>query len=321
MMGLASQRLALMADPSDIAAAFQWLLGRPASAAEAQSCAPVPVSMLRERLMATEAFAAALPASSVRLTEEPTQAVAWDVPADIAASLLARVQAHWTRLGETTPHWSVVGDPAFLPEQIDTNRPAFLASGMQDVAQLVATLARHGWRPSDFPRAMDFGCGVGRMTAPMADVFTSVGGCDVSPSHLALARATCGSRVQFSLVNAIDFGMALPFDLWFSTRTLQHNPPPVAALILRRAFSLLAPGGVAVFQVPTARVGYTYDAVAALADDSAGEALPIHVLPQAAVFGLAAEAGCHPVEVLEDSIIWPPTLCRSNSFIFRKPRS
>jgi hypothetical protein len=52
-----------------------------------------------------------------------------------------------------------------------------------------------------------------------------------------------------------------------------------------------------------------------------GEDLPIHAFPQAAVFALAAEAGCMPVEVIEDSVIWPPLLCRSNSFVIRKPRS
>ena len=309
-----------MATPAEIAAAFHWLLGRPATGEEAQSWAAVPALVLRERLIATEAFATALPAAAVRMRDEK-QAIDWDVPPDIAAVLLARVQAHWTRLGETMPHWSVAAEPAFMPHQIDAHRASFLASGVQDVAHLVATLGRHGWRPADLPRVMDFGCGVGRMTAPMADMFPSVAGCDVSPSHLALARVACGSRVPFSLVNALDFGMAAPFDLWFSTRTLQHNPPPVAAMILRRAFGLLAPGGVAVFQMPTARVGYTYDGAAALVEDAAAETLPIHVLPQAAVFALAAQAGCCPVEVLEDSIIWPPILCRSNSFVIRKPRS
>ncbi|MCB8877620.1 class I SAM-dependent methyltransferase [Acidisoma silvae] len=306
--------------PADIAAAFHWLLGRAATADEAQAWAAVPEAVLRERLMATQAFATALPSSAIRMRDE-RQAVEWDVSLDIVAGLLAQVQAHWTRLGETMPHWSVAAEPAFLPDQIDGNRAAFLASGVQDVAHLVAILARHGWQPGAFPRVMDFGCGVGRMTAPMADVFGAVAACDVSPSHLALARVACGSRVQFSLVNALDFGMAAPFDLWFSTRTLQHNPPPVAALILRRAFSLLAPGGVAVFQLPTALVGYSYDSAAALSGSKPEEVFPIHVLPQAAVFALAAEAGCSLVEVLEDSIVWPPTLCRSNSFVIRKPRS
>jgi SAM-dependent methyltransferase len=266
--------------------------------------------------MATEAFATGLPAHAVRLREE-SGAIAWDAPADAVAALLARVQAHWTRLGDRAPHWSVAARPDFLPDRIEANRAAFLASGEQDVADLVAVLVRHGWQPADLPRAMDFGCGVGRMTRAMIAVFASVVGCDVSTSHLALARAACGPGVRFSLVNALDFGMGAPFDLWFSTRTLQHNPPPVTALILRRAFALLAPGGAAVFQLPTARVGYSFD----LAMPERGEDLPIHAFPQAAVFALAAEAGCMPVEVIEDSVIWPPLLCRSNSFVIRKPRS
>jgi SAM-dependent methyltransferase len=307
-----------MARQAEIDTAFRLLLGRPPTAVEAGQWAAIAPDALRERLMATEAFAAALPAGAVRMMEEPSGAIEWHAAPAQAAALLDRVQAHWTRLGEERPHWSVAAQPAFLPDQIDANREAFAASGMQDVAALMATLARHGLHPRKLPRAVDFGCGVGRMTRPMASVFTEVTGCDVSPSHLALARVACGPGVRFSLVNTADFGMGGPFDLWFSTRTLQHNPPPVMALILRRAFSLLAPGGVAVFQIPTARVGYAFSAAAALAAPDADEALPIHVLPQAAVFALAHAAGCVPLEVLEDAMIWPPPLCRSNSFLIQK---
>jgi SAM-dependent methyltransferase len=302
-----------VAAPADITAAFQWLLGRPPAAEELDAAASIPPDQLRERLMASDAFAAGLPASAVRLREEHARIIPWDVSPDSVSALLAQVQAHWTQLGETRPHWSTAASPAFTPEQIDANQGEFQASGAADVAWLVALLSRHGWQPADLPRVLDFGCGIGRMTAPMAGIFASVSGCDISPSHLALARAACGRRVRFSLVSVPDFGMAEPFDLWFSTRTLQHNPAPISAMILRRAFALLAVGGVAVFQVPTARVGY--DPAAAT-----GETLPIHVLPQSAIFALAADAGCRPVEVVEDSIIWPPTLCRSNSFVFHKPR-
>ncbi len=91
----------------------------------------------------------------------------------------------------------------------------------------------YGLTPADLPRACDYGCGVGRMTRPMAGV-PAVTGCDVSPPHLTLARQASGAAVGFALVSVPEFGMAAPFDLWFSTLTLQHNPPPVIALILRR---------------------------------------------------------------------------------------
>jgi 2-polyprenyl-3-methyl-5-hydroxy-6-metoxy-1,4-benzoquinol methylase len=310
-----------MADAAEIDAAFRLLLGRPPTADEAAQWEPVPFDALRPRLMATHAFQAALPADAVRLPDQPPSVIEWQADPATIAALLAVVQAHWSRLGEERPHWSVNAQPDFLPDRIEAHRDSFAASGVEDAGRLLVCLARHGLRPEALPRACDFGCGVGRMTRPMAAMFAAVTGCDVSPSHLALARREAGGSILFSLVNAVDFGMTWPFDLWFSTRTLQHNPPPVIALILQRMFALLAPGGVAVFQLPTERAGYSFSVARYLAAGDAGETLPIHVLPQPVVFALAAAAGCVPLEVREDSTIWPPTVCRSNSFVFRKPSS
>ncbi len=211
--------------------------------------------------------------------------------------------------------------PEFAPENIGANLGLFEASGDGDVAALLALLARHGLTPERLPRVVDFGCGVGRMTRPLARVFRHVTGCDVSPPHLALARDATGAGVNYALVGVPDFGMTAPFDLWFSTLTLQHNPPPVITVMLRRMFALLAPGGVAVFQLPTDRIGYGFDPAAYLAAPPGPEPMEIHVLPQAVVFALAAEAGCVAVEVREDGLVWPPTLCLSNTFVFAKPGS
>ena len=94
----------------------------------------------------------------------------------------------------------------------------------------------------------------------------------------------------------------------------------MAALILRRAFALLAPGGVAVFQLPTERVGYRFEPLEYLAAANEPGITEIHALPQAVVFALAAEAGCLPLEVREDGMVWPPSACVSNRFVIAKPR-
>jgi hypothetical protein len=112
--------------------------------------------------------------------------------------------------------------------------------------------------------------------------------------------------------------MSTPFDLWFSRIVLQHNSPPIIALILQRALALLSPGGVAVFQVPTYARGYGFSLdryLARLHDDSAIE---MHVLPQPVVFAIAEAAGCVAVEVLEDGSIGVANWY-SNTFVFRKP--
>ena len=197
-----------------------------------------------------------------------------------------------------------------------------MASGAADAAQLVASLRRHGLAPSEFPHVCDFGCGVGRVTLPLAATFSRVTACDVSTAHLHVARraaAEAGLRnAVFSLVNAVDFGMAASFDLWFSTLVLQHNPAPIMAMILKRMFALLRPGGVAAFQAPTYMTDYRFSAAEYLASPPV-EGFEIHVIPQAVVFALAQTAGCVPLEVREDEAVWPPSIVISNSFIFRKP--
>ena len=311
-----------MATSTEVDLAFRFLLGRAPTDAERNDWAVVPADALRAKLMATDDFRSALPGDAVLMPLNlPVPESVWSVDAATTQALLDRVQRRWIQLGETAPHWSTDMRAEFMPDRIAENMPVFEASGSGDVATLVSVLARYGFTPEQLPRVCDFGCGVGRMTLPLSRVFHYVTGCDVSTPHLSLARAATGARVNYALVSVPEFGMHGPFDFWFSTLTLQHNPPPVIALILQRMFSMLAPGGVAIFQLPTERIGYRFNPAEYLAAPDTGELMEIHVLPQAVVFALAKEAGCVPLEVREDGLIWPVTSVLSNRFIFTKPRA
>jgi SAM-dependent methyltransferase len=112
--------------------------------------------------------------------------------------------------------------------------------------------------------------------------------------------------------------MTAPFDLWFSRIVLQHNSPPIIALILRRALSLLAPGGVAVFQVPTYAKNYAFMLDRYLGRLDQDGQIEMHVLPQHVVFAIAAEAGCVALEVLEDGSIGIANW-QSSTFAVHKP--
>jgi hypothetical protein len=125
-----------------------------------------------------------------------------------------------------------------------------------------------------------------------------------------------------ALVESPDFGMpgsdkGAPFDLWFSYLVLQHNPPPVMVTILRRMFALLAPGGVALFQVPTYITGYRFDCATYLRSPPV-DPVEGHVLPQQDVLALAREAGCEVLEIREDCSVWPPSEAVSNLMLFQK---
>jgi SAM-dependent methyltransferase len=260
------------------------------------------------------------PPKPLALTLPPLD-VEWDGGKAEVEKLLGHVRRTWTRLGSEKPHWSVLSSSQFTPERIAAHEAEFFASGATDAAELVATIRRNGIAVERLERVFEFGCGVGRVTPHLAKAFPKVVACDVSSSHLALAQRMVAQRgirnVEFELVDSAEFGMFGPFDVWFSRIVLQHNPPPIMTLILRRALELLAPGGVAVFQVPTYAGGYRFRTAEYVAGLPARGEIEMHVLPQPAVFRIAAEAGCRVLEVREDSSAGI-TGWLSNTFVFGK---
>jgi SAM-dependent methyltransferase len=218
--------------------------------------------------------------------------------------LTNRVAGNWRELGRTMPHWSVLASDQFLPENIQTNQEQFFGSGAHDLAQLLGILDYLGREPAEFTQVTDFGCGVGRVTNHLARTFKSVVACDISTSHLELARdhaAKAGlDNIEFRDVTVAKFGMSERIDLWFSHLVLQHNPPPVMAAIVRRMLFRLRVGGVAIFQVPTFLPHYSFRVGDYLATPR-NEQIEMHVLPVAAVIRLANEADCVVLEILDDT--------------------
>ncbi|MGH7093257.1 MAG: hypothetical protein ACREFB_06960, partial [Stellaceae bacterium] len=106
------------------------------------------------------------------------------------------------------------------------------------------------------------------------------------------------------------------FDVLVSTIVLQHNPPPIAALMLDAALRKLRPGGVALFQVPTYGPRYRFVAEDYLAH--LGEGMEMHVLPQHAIFEIFERTGCRLLECREDAAVGNHEGFVSNTFFVRK---
>lgn len=255
--------------------------------------------------------------------DEPPQAVEVRVSREDEERLLRRVQSVWHGLGKEQPHWSVLSDDAFRRHNIAANLDRFYASGQANVATLVRTLERNGIDPAGLHTCLDFGCGVGRLSAALARRFEHVLAVDVSASHLTLASeafAKLGVRnATTRLIDRIDDIDALPAaDLIVSFIVLQHNPPPVIAALLARLLRRLNPGGVMVVQIPTYMpVGYRFS-VAEYAPRN--EDIEMHALPQREVFAIASEAGVDILEVLEDLWTGFPVGSRSNTFVVQRSR-
>src|SRR4051812_32805223 len=176
--------------PDEVRSAWRALTDEavPDDALVAQMCALPSLAALRRMVMETHGFQLCLPRSAARV---PLTAPALSVetradPATMAA-LLSLVRRKWHQLGNERPHWSVTANDDHLPPRITQNQAAFEATGQQDFAMILATLARNELAPNQFTHVCDFGCGVGRIPLPLAGRFPHITACDVSEPHLLLA--------------------------------------------------------------------------------------------------------------------------------------
>jgi ubiquinone/menaquinone biosynthesis C-methylase UbiE len=164
---------------------------------------------------------------------------------------LWRVRQTWDGLGRRDPLWAVLTWPDKQGNKWTIEE--FLATGRAEVDRLVQYLERVA---PTCPRrnALDFGCGVGRVSQALATRFDRVVGLDVAPSMIAQARAVNGvpDRCSFELNRSRRLRRFSndSFDLVYSRMVLQHMAPSLARGYLRELVRVLAPGGALVFQLP-----------------------------------------------------------------------
>jgi len=149
----------------------------------------------------------------------------------------------WKALGENQPHWAVLSHENYRSENLTEERlQAFYETGAVDIAHTVALMQEAtGVRPSG--RALDFGCGVGRLTEAMCDYADTVVGCDISPGMLQRARDRRG-RAEY--VEGMPDGR---FSWINSFIVLQHIPPERGMPILETLLGKLEPGGLISIQL------------------------------------------------------------------------
>src|SRR5437867_285535 len=137
---------------------------------------------------------------------------------------LRRVRRNWERLARTDPLWAILSDPAKRDNQWDVRE--FFRTGEEEIQAALDALARLGLRPRR-DRALDFGCGVGRLTQALALHFREVHGLDISLSMVERARRhnRHGARCTYHCSGARELPFAdSGFDFVYSVLTLQHMP-------------------------------------------------------------------------------------------------
>ena len=129
----------------------------------------------------------------------------------------------------------------------------FFLTGVREIESALAYVeSRHPLRSRR--RALDFGCGVGRLMQALAVHFDHVDGVDISPSMIAEGRRynRFPERCRYVLNDRPDLRVFpdQSFDFIYSNITLQHMPPRYSSRYIAEFLRVLAPGGVLLFQLP-----------------------------------------------------------------------
>ncbi|MBW3663701.1 MAG: class I SAM-dependent methyltransferase [Actinobacteria bacterium] len=140
----------------------------------------------------------------------------------------------------------------YVDTSLDYDAPdveRFLADGDRVVTY---ALDRHEHLLPGHDRALEIGCGVGRICRALADRFDTVIGVDISPRMIERARELVpDDRVRFIVGDGASLGPVedASVDVVLSYTVFQHIPDPtIVAAYIREAARVLRPGGLLVVQ-------------------------------------------------------------------------
>ena len=166
---------------------------------------------------------------------------------------LRRLERDWEDLATLDPLWAILADPNRQHGRWDLEE--FFATGVQEVSELLRVAEELGCSPTR-GRALDFGCGVGRLTRALSAEFEECVGVDISGEMIKSARELNADRPNCRFLVNVTPDLALveagTFDFVLSLIVLQHVPSGRAALgYVAEFLRVLRPGGLLVFQLPT----------------------------------------------------------------------
>ena len=164
----------------------------------------------------------------------------------------------WEKWGRLEPYFGVITAEKFFRANLtDAMKNEFFESGRIHIEHILETCRRHLDRSFAPKRALDFGCGVGRIVLPLAKMAGQVVGVDVAESMLEEARKNCTEQAlrNVRFLKSDDELSLLDgsFDFIHSYIVFQHIPIVRSRRIFAKLIDCLAEGGIAAIHVTYAK--------------------------------------------------------------------
>jgi SAM-dependent methyltransferase len=162
---------------------------------------------------------------------------------------LGSLKDDWESLAERDALHAILTDATKAGGQ--WNIEEFMATGNAEIGMLMRHLAGLGYLPNREGAALDFGCGVGRLTQALGRYFGSCVGVDISQTMIQRAQSLNElPHCQYVATSEIPLPFpAAAFSFVYSNIVLQHIPRRFAKEYLHEFVRVLAPGGLLVFGV------------------------------------------------------------------------
>lgn len=152
---------------------------------------------------------------------------------------------YWEELARREPYFPVLDADGRLAAPDE-----FFATGEADVAALLMAIRSLLRRDVPLDSVLDFGCGAGRLTLPLAKRSKRVVACDIAPTILEHARQNAEraglANITFTLAGELP---QTSFDFICSLAVFPYIAPSEGYGLIRSLTRRIAPGGIAAIQM------------------------------------------------------------------------
>lgn len=165
----------------------------------------------------------------------------------------------WRKVAEKEPYWGVLSVDRFRGRNLSqADLDVFFETGEQYLRYVLDVIRKFHDPEFKIDRALDFGCGVGRLAIPIARAAKGETiGVDVAPNMLRLC-AEHAQRRKISNLTLVEGDDELSqvkgsFNFINTFLVLQHIPPARGIAIISKLIDKLALGGIASLQLTYAK--------------------------------------------------------------------